>query len=564
MYNTATTLNSLPEERGPASSTNAPLIGPANLRRLYHLYTHVPSMASGFAIWNIVAVAALVLAGPAALFATLIPYIFGVLMVTPRQPFVGLMLFFAYFSVEGMYKYASQFSTAIYAIAPAMMVFVLFNWISRTGGKSIKTPPGAASLYLFVAIALMQCFNPKAVSVGSNSVISGFVTAFLWYIGPMLMYFLTYNTVRESRFVLLFFYLTIGVSTVVSAVAILQLIMGQTWTWAHFPGVQLTLQSSTSYYRPPSTTAIGAGGCQWARYGVILPLGLLATGYVRSNRRQWLLVFIVINLICLIISGVRLLAFQSACDVIFFVLLTAKNQQAAFRSAFACAAGAAVAIYVAGFLTGGKVADRFADTLQNPLERYQLERGQNIVSFQQFVMAYPLGQGYQRGLANWQDRNAADTGEATSGENFGALRDTAFGALAQDVGLPGLTAITIAILVLIYRGYIAYRCLKTKHMRALGSAMLALMIGLVPGGFAGPVLQGAFYFWIVAGLLLLLPEMEAREFLATPALDTESTTATAADVSAVRVSPSTLRRLEREAAAEMAKRQPHGPSGELA
>lgn len=436
----------------------------------------------------------------------------------------ALGAFFTYAALEGMYKYLTFFSQAVYVVKPLLIVVLVAGWLlhrRRQMGRA-PSPPLAAATLLFIVWSFLMAFHPSG-----GGVAGGVATALLWYGGPAAFYYLGYHAAHRSvANVERIFYALIAIATVVSAFALMQYLMGQPWTEAHLPGYASMSQTSASWFvtdqasggfvagwRPASTTSMPGGGAFYAYLGVLFPFGLLLRPRMAARARVTLIVCLLLNFVALLVTGVRLYVVILMFGAPLLLLLSARTPRLFGRNlGFALLAAA---ICLGGFLTaqtlsGGALIHRYAETLANPVARYQKDRGGSLTFLPVFLSANPFGIGYQRGVEGYRQQGSVRN--FSSDSTLRSLnRETQFNSVAIDMGLPGLLLLTGLLIAVLVQGWRALRRLSDPSLRVLGATLFVLLCGYAAACLGGPALQGADPFWTGAALLLALPLLQNRQ-----------------------------------------------------
>lgn len=453
-------------------------------------------------------------------FLSIMPFVIAILALSGRQTVAAISLYFGYLAMEGMYKYLSGFSPAIYVIGPLLLVGILVGWrltLHLLGDLRPTAVPLAALFAAFAGWGLVQILNPHGTGP-----LGGLATLFLFYVGPIMLYFVGYNVTKSSNQVLQFCYVLIGVCTIVSAFAVLQFIMGRPWTDAHLPGYSSITQGDwfavdsngtggVGSFRPASTTSIGGGGAVWSQLGMVLSIGLMFSPRIAFRQKVCLAVCLFVNVIGLLVCGVRLLLLTGVFDIFLFVIILARNPRDLGRSVgLLLLAGivATLGFLGAQALSGGILSQRYADTLKNPFAKYQHDRGDNLQVFKDNILSYPLGTGYQQAMGR------TDLGAAGSSSDP-ALRnrngETEFGAIGDDMGVPGIVLLFSCMIGVFGQGWRAFRRLQDQHLRVLAAMLISSLAGYFVCCFGGPAMQEANFFWLAGAFLAVLPAIEKRE-----------------------------------------------------
>lgn len=477
-----------------------------------------PMLALLIALAMVLTIAATVFGPNSIAFVSIVPIALAILFLASRDSVAATTVLFVFLAMEGMYKYLSLFAPAVYAIRPALILVIVLGWLLslRSRNARLTAPPMTGLLVCFIGWGAIEVLNDHGTGV-----VRGLATYALFYLSPVAFYLLGVNTVKSSRQVEMFCYVLVAVCSVVSLFAIVQFVMGLEWTKAHMPGYASALTTdwfvlndrgavTAASFRPASTTPIGGGGSVWANLGIVTALGLLFSPTVRPGRKLALIACLTLNVVGLFVSGVRLFLLTGIFEAIFFVFLAAGSTRNMGRTlGTLLGAGVAVAAAYAGAvaLSGGGLQQRYADTLGNPVAKYSHDRGSNLVALNNLILTYPMGVGYQNGLGHRDtdsDNSADPAVQARNGE-------TQWGAIAGDMGVPGLILLCALMVGCFVNGWRAFRRLRRPHTKVLAAMLLASLAGYFPACFGGPAMQGTIHFWYIAAMLIALPAIEKRE-----------------------------------------------------
>lgn len=481
-------------------------------------------------------IAGAVWVGTPALYLGLVIFVVGILALASTDRSAAVLLFLGYSAMEGMFKYGTGFSSVVYALKPGLTVALLLLWylpLSQTGLRA-KRPPFWTAVLLFSIWGVVQAFHP----LGGGAVQS-MAAMIVWWIGPAFFLLLCFNVFTSSWHVEKFCLALAAISTVVAGFAFVQFIMGQEWTLAHVPGYEVLSKTVwftqdqggvyVSSWRPASTTSQGGSGAVWAHLGIIVTLGLLllpqATAVPRGlrpanskgvARTVCLIACLLINVLGLLVSGVRLYLIVTILEaMVLMLLLSSHSPRAMMRGGLVAVVMALIA--VAGFsvaqnVSGGIFAARYFDTLSDPLGRFKQDRGNNVTYLLPFLSRRPLGVGFQRGFSSGAEvANANASARGNSDELSTVNRETQFNAAAADLGLPGVVLVTIFLLGSMSVGWRSWRQLKDPRLRVMGVLLLVPLVGYNIAAFGGPTLHSADHFWMALALLAALPAIEKRE-----------------------------------------------------
>ena len=466
-------------------------------------------------------------AGRVAAFASLALLAAAVLYCAVSRPTQSLPLFVGYLALEGLYKYTSGFSQAVYVVKPLLEIALLIGLLlaNRHHRRSLQIPPLAVLVAGLGGWSVIEVFHP----LGSG-IAQGFGQAVVWYLAPMSLLWTGFNVVRSTRHVETLCYTLVAVSAVVSLFAVMQYQMGQGWTEAHLPGYSHVNQGTwpvtdssgaiiSFSWRPASTTSMGGGGASWGMWGTAAAMGLLLSDRIKTAWKLLLLVSLSINVYGIILSGSRLFLIIALLQGLFlFAVLARSPRELARNLGVALLVGAMVWIgYTAAQGTsGGVITGRYAETLANPMAKYGTDRGGvggRADILMKMLGPYPFGVGYQRGFDSAGTQAAAGT-QSSAGAGYFVNRDDAFNSVAGDMGWPGLLLVLCLVPAILARCWRSFGMLVTMHRRILGGIFFALMIGYLICFFGGPALTGADTFWLYLGLMLVQPVIQQRERLA--------------------------------------------------
>jgi hypothetical protein len=484
------------------SRPHRPVVVRPDIYRLFHLNdaAHV-RFGVGMALAMALIIAGQVFVGSTLTFLTLIPIVVGIVLTAVRNPWTAVLLYLAYGAMEGMYKYLSSFSPAVYIIAPGLLGVIALAWgLSRRSRASGDVPPMMVPVLVYCTVAVVQSANPNGSGVAPS-----LAAAFLWYIGPALMYLVACTTVKQSRQLVAFFYVLLAVGTVVAGFAIVQQQMGREWCYAKLPGYQTAMEAATAYtsFRPASTTTGGGGAAPYSHFAIAAGLVLLLAPTTKSGVRLLIAGAMGICGVALVLSGVRLIVMLDLACIALFLVLNARSPREVARSLGAMAAVLLlfwIVTNVGQNLSGGKVLDRYTATLANPLERFRTERGNNVDALYTMISEQPLGYGFRRGLGVYTDEGAS-----------GINRETQLNCWQADMGLPGLIAGALLLCQMAFISWRTYRTVRMPHLRPFAVMLFAFTISYIPSTLAGPSLQGTVNFWVLIALAATLPRIEREE-----------------------------------------------------
>jgi hypothetical protein len=461
--------------------------------------------------------------GKAVAFASIPLFVVAVIVYSLTDPTKAIGVLIAYSAMEGMFKYLSGYSQVVYVIKPLLCFIILIGMAltAKSRQRRMIAPPLTVLVAVLVGWCLVDVLNPNG-----SGVAGGIASALVWYIAPMIALFTGYNALKTQRHVETILYAYVGVAVVVSAFTIVQYAMGQTWTEAHLPGYASMNEGlwwvknshgsviATSF-RPASTTSIGGDGGQWSVGGIVIAVGLLLTPGVGRERKQILSVLLLVLMTGLICCVSRLMLLTGIIGLATLFVVTAKAPRELMRNLGALlflGLMAWAALTLAQAASGGLVANRYAQTLENPLAKYDHDRGGvggRTGMMLGHLIPYPLGLGFQHGAGGYTGQSmyhAADPSAPSAVEN----RDDEFNAISYDLGWPGLCLLLALFCSVLSRGGRILKSIKDPHRRIVAGILLVLVFSAIVMCFGGPTMESNEEFWLFAACLFVLPGIERR------------------------------------------------------
>ncbi len=457
-------------------------------------------------------------------------FVIAIVVAAMRNMTAAIALVITYSSLEGLFKYLNNWSMLVYAVKPVVVIVLFIIWrlrtIKRRQGYSLK-PPLTGLLFLLSIWSVIEVLNPKGLGF-----IQSALTLWMWYLAPLLFFFLTYDSVvrslksrdgkNSSRQIIekaeALCYAGAIIGAIVAGFALFQFVMGIDWTEAHLPGYAalrhpgwfiinsrgLTLESS---FFPASTTDLGGAGAEWASLGSMLTLGLLFSPRVPLKHKVFLAACYFVDIAGNWVSGVRLFVILTIIQIPIFAILAANSINAFRRNTclvLVIMAIIAIAVLIGQTVSKGIMLDRYATTLINPVGSFQHDRGGNLTYLPRELDTFPLGIGYHRGASDFAHRED-QKGSIMGVGDLGFNRETQFNAIADDMGVPGVVFLALIFGTALYLGLIRTKSFQDAHQRAIAASLFVLFGGYVVAcSLAGPLLQAREYVWVFLALLFSL------------------------------------------------------------
>lgn len=377
--------------------------------------------------------------------------------------------------------------------------------------QRIELPPLSAWVFAFVALVLVEAFNPK--THGLLKVLGGFRQQLEW----MPFFFFSYALLRSKQRIRKLF-LILGVLALANGVVSTyqsRLSPPQLASWG--PGYKELVfgtqvngkgglagrtysSEGVASVRPPglgSDAGFGGG------VGVIaLPalLALLATGRLR---RRWPVLILCLGSLVAVATGLgRLQVVGAVIAVLSFALLSLSAGRKVTRPLAALLGIAALAIPLgAVFVTyeGSGTFSRYTSIAPENVTSSKDTKTTSLTHIPALLEAAPLGVG----LATTGAASGFGGKEANVLEGHGVSAETEYNFVADELGLPGLllwAAFTINLLLLVAR---RLPRVADVELRVYLAAVFATFIAFTIMGFSGPTMSSAAFgpfFWAAAGL----------------------------------------------------------------
>lgn len=376
-------------------------------------------------------------------------------------------------------------------------------------GERLRMPPLSAWVVAFVAIVLVEAFNPNSPEI--LKVLAGFRQQLQW----VPFFFLGYALLRSKQRLRMMF-LVVGVCAVANGVVSTyqtKLSPSQIISWG--PGYQqlyqpvsLGLSSKGSrvydgaegaHVRPVGLGSDSGFSGGVGMLGLAFGLALLATW---RSRRRWVAAVIVLGSAAGVLTGLgRLQVIGGVLCVVFFIAYASLGGQAR-RVLAALAAAVLLAIPVGvGYLTLIRAGTfkRYESLQTSSPEALATHKSKAYTLIPHELATVPFGVGLGTvgavGGFNGVDANQLN-GHAVSAE-------TQYNLITDELGGPGLVlwaALSLYIVVLTVRGLTA---VHDPDLTIMLAAAMAPFATLIIAGFSGPFETSAAlgpYFWLAVGI----------------------------------------------------------------
>ena len=536
----------------PVASDTVPIKpfrpAPAFVEQSQAIYKRLRILYDDKAEWNrslligvlmMIAIAASVVGRTGGTYIILALFVSTILLVAATDAWAGLLLFLVYASMEGMFKYTTLFSSTVYALAPVMAVYIFVVWriTSRTRENLLVTqqntqvkqalisqkaeagagfPPVTPLVLALGLLHVVQIFNPEAAGLFSAS--AGTLT---WYLAPMVLFFVSYFTVRNSKQLVALLYLIVAIGFVISAYAMVQYFLGETWCYTNIAGLKSVSRMgwfNTSaggvekgVFRPVSTFSGPGGYVFFSEFGIIASILVAQMDKMPTWRRVLVLGLAGVMAVAMIIAGIRIVLVNSVIIVVLILALSVRSLNDAVRIyffSFLIFMAGTAAFLITDSLTEGKIGRRIGKTLTDPFSSFKKNRGYHFHNFVDAVSVRPFGIGVQRTASDWRTaRQYRLRAELIVFNN----RETQWNAIHNDAGILGVILLGAVFVVFTRDGWLILQRVRHPRLRMVVIYFGAVVFSNFISSFGAPIMQSNFLFWIAAGTLYAVPRIYARE-----------------------------------------------------
>ena len=439
----------------------------------------------------------------------------------------GMLLYIAYLSMEGMFKYTTSFNTVTYSVGPILGVALLGAWrIISLHTQRHDTVPNAMPPLSALVIAIGCTFVIGIANPEAADPLSAMASTVLWYISPLSFFFIAYFVASRTPRVTSLLYFAVAIGTVVSMYAMFQYQMGESWCYSHIAGLKsifrvgwFTIQNGVvtkGVFRPVSTASAAGGYVGWSVWGILASLCMIVTPTQVTGRRIFGTLLIAVMGVALVITGIRVTVFVLLLTmpvVLFLQIRTLSDTIRVYLAGIGIAALLLGSFTVANLLSKGKLTARFATSFSDPLSAYQKNRGNHVSNLVQQVLLRPLGRGPQRLAASYAQGQYANT---SIGRDESVLLDseTEWNSLQLQYGVFCLMLMAAFSGIVVVRGWLICRSIEDSHLKSSAVFAYAVVISTTLTNFGGPALQENVLFWAACGVLFAMPRQQARLRLA--------------------------------------------------
>lgn len=410
-------------------------------------------------------------------------------------------------TLDGVLKL--KLNTSLATLSRDVLLYsIVFGALGRLAldVRPMKLPPLSGYVLVFIAIVLVQVFNP-----GTDGIVRGLATT-RPHLEFVPLFFFGYVLMREQRHLRLFLLLLCVVGAANGIVSLVQfnLTPEQLASWG--PGYSDLINgtggisgrtfyddaSSTRFLRPLGFGSdIGFGGFA-GMLAVPAVLALIATAPRRWAGRLGAPLSIGIVL-AVATSQTRSAVIAAVIAMLAFGMLALASQRRAL-ALLGIAALVALAFALASTLSGSTnsaALNRYDDITPGKVLGTTLEsRGGSLALLPEYIRDFPLGSGLGQVGPGSSFRTLAAREVPLSGE-------TEFNFLVVELGVIGLIAFAALQLKLLALS-LRLRRVQDPETRLLLAACAAPLFGIAASWVSGPVSIGvptAPFFWFIAGVL---------------------------------------------------------------
>jgi hypothetical protein len=413
-----------------------------------------------------------------------------------RNPAAAVTLFFAYLSVDGLFRLLTQYHRLVHVALDLLTIALCAAVATRAsvqGRLRVRLGTVETLLFGFALLCAVGVFNPSTKPLLGLMGLKVHLTAVPFY---FLGFHLRKSQEDERRWFTLF----CCIATFVCSFALVQYLTGPDYWKSMGPAFADKIareewwdDTGEKQFRPLSTTLSGARPGLYAVVSIPLLMGLFGLSRLRAQM-PLLWGAAVVQAASLLISAFRGGWLALAGGLALFCVLRRSARTTAVL------AGVALGCLLGVGLSQGGLQDR-ARTLSNPVATFVNERGRTAFSiFARSLRTAPFGRGTGTSSV------AAYYFEALGGSEAEVWEaECYYVSLAVELGVVGLTAMLLCLAAVFWCGMRALRAAPNGEERGMVAAMISLLATLAVTGLVTSVLHGSFpaaYFWFVAGMLV--------------------------------------------------------------
>lgn len=427
----------------------------------------------------------------------------------------ALYLYIAWCWMDGTIRGLFGSSPFMAAARDIVLALIISGWIVqrlRTRfDDPLRMPPATGALALFAVLCVLQMANPYALSLMNS------LGALKTHLSTIALYFFAFDVYRRRGQVYSLVIFIVLATAVIGSISMLQYVMGEGWTFEHFPGSDKILDTQYNFvsgtdaagmnlFKPPGT--VFYGGATGVFLGIVMPLLCSLILMPRISKKVKMLPVLysfmafgyVVGIFC---NGLRIAITQAATGLVILAFTSGPKMRAKAFTTVGVAAGLAIlAFSMSVALSGGALTKRFGSFFNDPVQAMHQDR---VTLFEQFVdlsVHSPFGVGLGRNgpAAQFTPRELRD-----EKLGFGSYSEAYLGFLILEVGLPGAILIFWAACVFLRQGTLAVLATTDENDRLVGAGILAVEGTMVINMFAGPILvqpPGAVLYWVFAAILI--------------------------------------------------------------
>ncbi len=393
-----------------------------------------------------------------------------------------------------------------------VLAFVLSGWATlrlRTRYKDpIRVPPATLPIILFAALCLIECFSPYQLGWLNN------LGALKTHLSAIPLYFFAYDVFRRrGQLQSLALFLTLA-TAVIGACSLLQYEMGQSWTFAHFPGTNKVLDTTYNFvkggagnsFKPPGCTTYGGATGLFLALVVPVTFSLLLLALSRLRGTGSAIFYgclLFADVIEIFINGLRIGITLAAVGAFICAFAAGGRMRARALGALAtCGALAVLGFTISVNLSGGVLGQRYGSFLSNPVEAMHADRKTFFEQAIDLCVASPIGLGLGRHGAAAMFNSTLDDQDKI---NAGVYSESYIGFVIEETGIIGGIIILVIVGLIVYRAQQAIMTVTDTSDRLIAAGVFASLATMGLAMFAEAVLAqppGSVLFWSLGGALI--------------------------------------------------------------